>query len=289
MAGSVASCATVQKAAKLQSLNGLFAIYKKAGPTSADVLNTLKEKLLQEAGLKQNPKKRKRHILKVGHGGTLDNSASGVLVVGIGKGTKMLGNMLSGSKKYTTVGELGKATDTLDATGTGTEEKAYDHITQEEFEESLKKYIGNIMQVPPLYSALKKDGQRLSVLLKKGHAVEAKPARPVTVYSISLQEFKPPLFTLDVECGGGFYIRSLVNDIGKDLSTCAHVKDLIRTKQGPFTLQEHVLHEDKWTIDAIAQSIQDCMCLFPTEPDSKRLKTDSDQPSKDSQAVEEEF
>ncbi|MGH0160300.1 UNVERIFIED_CONTAM: hypothetical protein FKN15_039101 [Acipenser sinensis] len=119
-------------------------------------------------------------------------------VVGIGKGTKMLGNMLSGSKKYTTVGELGKATDTLDATGTGTEEKAY------------------------------------------------------------------------------------------DLSTCAHVKDLIRSKQGPFTLQEHVLHEDKWTIDAIAQSIQDCMCLFPTEPDSKRLKTDSDQPSKDSQAVEEE-
>ncbi|MGH0153634.1 UNVERIFIED_CONTAM: hypothetical protein FKN15_024736 [Acipenser sinensis] len=237
MAGSVASCASVQKAAKLQSLNGLFAIYKKAGPTSADVLNTLKEKLLQ--------------------------------VVGIGKGTKMLGNMLSGSKKYTTVGELGKATDTLDATGTGTEEKAYDHITKEEFEESLKKYIGNIMQVPPLYSALKKDGQRLSVLLKKGHAVEAKPARPVTVYSISLQEFKPPLFTLD-------------------LSTCAHVKDLIRTKQGPFTLQEHVLHEDKWTIDAIAQSIQDCMCLFPTEPDSKRLKTDSDQPSKDSQAVEEE-
>ncbi|RXM31783.1 Protein FAM160B1 [Acipenser ruthenus] len=270
MACNVGGCVTVQKAAGLQSLNGLFAIYKKAGPTSADVLNTLKEKLLQ--------------------------------VVGIGKGTKMLGNMLSGSKKYTTVGELGKATDTLDATGTGTEEKAYDHITKEEFEESLKKYIGNIMQVPPLYSALKKDGQRLSVLLKKGHAVEAKPARPITVYSISLQEFKPSLFTLDtstvikqgniyvsdVECGGGFYIRSLVNDVGKDLSTCAHVKDLIRTKQGPFTLQEHVLHEDKWTIDAIAQSIQDCMCLFPTEPDSKRLKTDSDQPSKDSQAVEEE-
>ncbi|MBN3273256.1 TRUB1 synthase, partial [Polyodon spathula] len=220
-------------------------MHKKAGPTSADVLNTLKEKLLQEAGLKQNPKKRKGHILKVGHGGTLDSSAwvRIFIVVGIGKGTKMLGNMLSGSKKYTTVGELGKATDTLDATGTGTEEKVYDHITKDEFEESLEKYIGNIMQVPPLYSALKKDGQRR------------------TVYSISLQEFKPPVFTLDVECGGGFYIRSLVNDIGKDLSTCAYVKDLIRTKQGPFTLQEHVLHEDKWTIDAVAQSIQDCMCL----------------------------
>lgn len=79
----------------------------------------------------------------------------------------------------------------------------------------LQKFTGDIMQVPPLYSALKKDGERLSTLMKRGEAVEAKPARPVRVYSLSLQQFQPPLFTLDVECGGGFYVRSLVSDIGK--------------------------------------------------------------------------
>ncbi|XP_006630999.1 pseudouridylate synthase TRUB1 [Lepisosteus oculatus] len=274
MAGSVGSVVTAQKAAKLQSLNGLFAIYKKQGPTSADVLNVLKEKLLQEANLNHNAKKRKKQTVKIGHGGTLDSAASGVLVVGIGKGTKMLGTMLTGSKKYTTVGELGKATDTLDATGAVTKEMTYEHITKEDFEAKLKKFTGNIMQVPPLYSALKKDGQRLSVLLKKGYDVEAKPARPVTVYSLSLQDFSPPFFTLDVECGGGFYVRSLVDDLGKELSSCAHVKELVRTKQGPFLLEEHVLREERWTIDEIAQSVQDCSHLLNTEAASKKPKTD---------------
>ncbi|XP_061088030.1 probable tRNA pseudouridine synthase 1 [Conger conger] len=245
--------------AELLSLNGLFAVYKKQGPTSADVLNLLKSRLLQEAGYKQdNPRKRKKQTLKLGHGGTLDHSASGVLVVGIGNGTKMLGSMLKGSKKYTAIGELGKATDTLDATGSVTQEKAFDHITREEFEETLKKFTGDIMQVPPLYSALKQDGQRLSVLLKKGQKVEAKPARPVTVYSLSLQDFTPPLFTLNIECGGGFYVRSLVDDLGRELASCAHVKELIRTKQGQFTLEDHTLREEKWTIADIAGTLQAC-------------------------------
>ncbi|MED6240539.1 TruB pseudouridine (psi) synthase 1 [Ataeniobius toweri] len=108
------------------------------------------------------------------------------------------------------------------------------------------------------YSALKKDGQRLSVLLKKGHQVEAKPARPVTVFSLTLQEFKPPLFSLDIECGGGFYVRSLIDDLGKALSSCAHVKELIRTKQSQFTLQDHVLHEEQWTLEYIHGALQPC-------------------------------
>ncbi|KAJ8386553.1 hypothetical protein AAFF_G00168790 [Aldrovandia affinis] len=244
---------------KLQALNGLFAIYKKQGPTSADVLNILKSKLLKEAGLAQvNPRKRKKQALKMGHGGTLDCSASGVLVVGIGKGTKMLSSMLSGSKKYTAIGELGKATDTLDASGSVTQEKAFDHITREDFEEKLKKFTGDIMQVPPLYSALKQDGQRLSVMLKRGQKVEAKPARPVTVYGLSLQDFTPPLFTLHIECGGGFYVRSLVDDLGKELASCAHVKELVRTKQGQFTLEEDVLQEESWTIEDITRCLQAC-------------------------------
>ncbi|XP_072229557.1 pseudouridylate synthase TRUB1 [Leuresthes tenuis] len=256
---------------KLQSLHGLFAIYKKKGPTSADVLNTFKEALLKEAGVQTpNCRKRKKQWLKMGHGGTLDSAASGVLVVGVGNGTKMLSTMLTGSKKYVAVAELGKATDTLDATGIVILEKDFGHITRLDIEEKLKSFTGDIMQVPPLYSALKKQGQRLSVLLKRGHTVEAKPARPVTVYSLTLQEFKPPLFTLDIECGGGFYVRSLVDDLGKALSSCAHVKELSRTKQGPFTLQDHVLHEHKWTLEHILQSLHACSegeATKPTEAD----------------------
>ncbi|KAM6951118.1 pseudouridylate synthase TRUB1 [Aplochiton taeniatus] len=247
------------KAVTLQSLNGLFAIYKKKGPTSADVLNTLKETLLKDAGVKNtNPKKRKKQAVKIGHGGTLDSAASGVLVVGIGNGTKMLSTMLAGSKKYTAVGELGKATDTLDAIGKVVEEKSFDHITKLDLEEKLKTFTGNIMQVPPLYSALKRDGKRLSVLLKQGHVVEAKPARPVTVYSLTLQEFNLPYFTLDIECGGGFYVRSLVDDLGKALSSCAHVKELTRTKQGQFTLDEHTLQEEHWNLEHVVQALQSC-------------------------------
>ncbi|XP_047464794.1 probable tRNA pseudouridine synthase 1 [Mugil cephalus] len=261
MAGNITTTASpiTSSLSKLQSLNGLFSIYKKQGPTSADVLNALKEALLKEAGVQNpNPRKRKKQSLKMGHGGTLDSAASGVLVVGVGNGTKMLSTMLTGSKKYVAVGELGKATDTLDATGSVILEKDFGHITRLDIEEQLKAFTGDIMQVPPLYSALKKDGQRLSILLKKGHKVEAKPARPVTVYNLTLQEFKPPFFTLDIECGGGFYVRSLVDDLGKALSSCAHVKDLIRTKQGQFCLEEHALHEEQWTLEHILQSLQPC-------------------------------
>ncbi|XP_053496613.1 probable tRNA pseudouridine synthase 1 isoform X1 [Ictalurus furcatus] len=304
---------------KLQSLNGIFSIYKKSGPTSADVLNTLKQMLLKEAGVdKPNPRKRKKQAIKLGHGGTLDSAASGVLVVGIGEGTKMLTSMLAGSKKYIAVGELGKATDTFDATGSVVQEKSHgmlyykyfasrskhdiqtsctlflfcifcccccccccccfffffteDHITREAFEEKLKQFTGEIMQVPPLYSALKKDGKRLSTLLKEGQEVEAKPARPVTVYSLSLQDFNPPLFTLDVECGGGFYVRSLVDDLGKALSSCAHVRELTRTKQGQFTLQEHVLREERWTFQDISEVLQPCSKPAAVHNKSKKSK-----------------
>nr|XP_058910360.1 pseudouridylate synthase TRUB1 isoform X3 [Kogia breviceps] len=238
--GSEARVSKPALATKLLSLSGVFAVHKPKGPTSAELLNRLKEKLLA--------------------------------VVGIGRGTKLLTSMLSGSKRYIATGELGKATDTLDSTGKVTEEKPYDKITQEDIEGILQKFTGNIMQVPPLYSALKKDGQRLSTLMKRGEVVEAKPARPVTVYSLSLQKFQPPFFTLDVECGGGFYIRSLVSDIGKALSSCANVLELTRTKQGPFTLEEHALPEDKWTIDGIAQSLEQCSSLLPAEMALKKSK-----------------
>ncbi|XP_077205984.1 pseudouridylate synthase TRUB1 isoform X2 [Paroedura picta] len=242
-------------AAKLLSLSGLFAVYKPKGRTSADVLNHLKAKLLAEAGLPKRNRNTRKHNLKIGHGGILDKAATGVLVVGIGEGTKMLCDVLAGSKKYLAIGHLGKATNTFDSLGKVTEEKPYHHITKEELENVLQKFTGNIMQVPPLYSALKKDGQRLSALAAKGEVVEAKSARPVIVYSLSLKNFKPPLFILE-------------------LSSCASVHELTRTKQGPFTLEEHALYEDKWTIDEIGQSLEHCMPLLSVEPSSKKLKTE---------------
>uniref|UniRef100_A0A8C3YQC0 Pseudouridylate synthase TRUB1 n=1 Tax=Catagonus wagneri TaxID=51154 RepID=A0A8C3YQC0_9CETA len=260
--GSEARASKPTLATKLLSLSGVFAVHKPKGPTSAELLNRLKDKLLAGTAAGWGP------------------------VVGIGRGTKMLTSLLTGSKKYIAIGELGKATDTLDSTGKVTEEKPYevhltyvtfcsflaDKITQEDIEGILQKFTGNIMQVPPLYSALKKDEQRLSSLMKRGKVIEAKPARPVTVYSISLQNFQPPLFTLDVECGGGFYIRSLVSDIGKELSSCASVLELTRTTQGPFTLEERALPEDKWTIDDIAQSLDQCTSLLPEELTLKKSK-----------------
>ncbi|XP_069834917.1 pseudouridylate synthase TRUB1 [Dendropsophus ebraccatus] len=260
-----------EKASRLLSLNGLFPVYKAPGATSAQTLNELKSRLLKEAGLKEFTK-RKKQTLKIGHGGTLDSTASGLLVVGIGEGTKMLGAMLTGSKKYTTTGELGKATDTLDASGTVTQEKPYDHITREDMENKLKTFTGNILQVPPLFSALKKNGKRLSCLVREGAEVEAKPPRPVVAHKLTLTNFQPPLFTLDVECGGGFYVRSLIRDIGEALSSCAHVKELIRTKQGPFTLDDDVLREDRWDIEHVARALQ--TYTPPEEQASKRLKTE---------------
>ncbi|KAG9465676.1 hypothetical protein GDO78_017919 [Eleutherodactylus coqui] len=243
-----------QKASRLLSLNGLFPIYKPLGITSAQTLNDLKSRLLKEAGLKEFMK-RKKQTLKIGHGGTLDITASGLLVVGIGNGTKMLGAMLTGSKKYTTTGQLGRATDTLDMSGTVTQEKPYDHICREDVEKVLETFTGDILQVPPLFSALKKNGKRLSCLVREGAAVEAKAARPVVVYKLALTDFQPPLFTVA-------------------LSSCACVKELIRTKQGPFTLDDRTLREERWDIEHIAQALQ--TCIQPAEQACKRLKTEED-------------
>uniref|UniRef100_A0A8C7Y2P6 tRNA pseudouridine(55) synthase n=1 Tax=Oryzias sinensis TaxID=183150 RepID=A0A8C7Y2P6_9TELE len=152
MAGNTSSAASKVSSSlvKLQSLHGMFAIYKKKGPTSADVLNALKEALLKEAGVETpNPRKRKKQWLKMGHGGTLDSAASGVLVVGVGDGTKMLSSMLTGSKKYVAVGELGKATDTLDATGSVVLEKGFGKETVLRFDPSASSYPCLVCAPPP--------------------------------------------------------------------------------------------------------------------------------------------
>ncbi|XP_056627361.1 pseudouridylate synthase TRUB1-like isoform X2 [Triplophysa dalaica] len=173
--------------------------------------------------------------------------------------------------KYTAVAELGTATDTLDVKGNVVEEKKYDHITKEALEEKLKEFTGEIMQVPPLYSALKRNGKRMADLMKQGQEVEPKPARPVRVYRLSLQDFSPPLFTLELESGSGCHVRSLVDDLGKALSSCAHLKELTRIKQEGFSLED-ALREDHWTFAEISQVLKPCPVSPEDESNAKKIK-----------------
>ncbi|KDR08710.1 putative tRNA pseudouridine synthase 1 [Zootermopsis nevadensis] len=121
-------------------------------------------------------------------------------------------------------------------------------------EEALSRFHGEILQTPPLYSALKLHGYRLADLTRAGVKVEVRP-RPVTCHAIQCVQFSPPSFTLEVHCGGGFYIRSLVHDLGNALGSCAHVRELHRYQQGPFTEQD-MLDSNEWTMQNILIAIQ---------------------------------
>lgn len=238
--------------AKSHSLHGLFAVHKPAGVTSASVTNQIKEVISQ--GLTENGK-RKQGALKVGHGGTLDYNASGVLVIGVGKGTKALEKYLKGPKKYKAVGLLGKATDTHSEDGKLVEVLPHDHVTEDRFLQVLNTFQGRVKQIPPLYSALKFRGHTMASLVAAGFPVEPKPARLVTVYNIHCQSFQPPIFKIEITCGGGFYVRKLIHDIGKELGSCACMKALVRVQQGPFVLYKNVMEQDEWLYHKILESL----------------------------------
>lgn len=250
-----------------QRLNGLFAVHKPVGITSTTVSNGIKE--IIRKGLKschdgrdQETKKleggrTQRGKLRIGHGGTLDYEASGVLVIGVGKGTKALGSFLKGQKKYVATGQLGIATDTHGSNGKITQVSSYDHITEEKFFEALNRFQGQIEQVPPVYSALKVNGERMSTLAYMGVDVQPKPARPVTVYGLKCVSFEPPSFVLEIVCGGGFYVRKLIHDLGKEVDCCATMTALERTQQGPFHLGQNVLRSNEWTFERILEVLED--------------------------------
>ncbi|KAI3631583.1 hypothetical protein MIR68_010466 [Amoeboaphelidium protococcarum] len=188
--------------------------------------------------------------LKVGHGGTLDPMACGVLIVGINKGTKLLNQFLNGDackKTYIADIKFGTATDTYDSSGSTTETKSFDHITKDAIESALKKHFaGDIMQKPPIYSSLKVDGKRMHAIARDQSTEESKRliqdtldsilARPVHIFQSKLLSFDSEYGTckIEVECGGGTYIRSIVHDLGHLLDSCAHMTGLERTQQGPF-------------------------------------------------------
>lgn len=184
----------------------------------------------------------------------MDPIAEGVLVLGIGRGTKLLQDYLSGTKGYYGVGKLGEATDTLDAEGRVVSEKDYLHVSSELLEKVSLSFVGDIEQIPPMFSALKHNGVRMYDLARKGVEVERSP-RKVKVLSLIIDStLSIPLFGLKVECGGGVYVRSLVADIATSCGTCAHLVELTRTHQGRFTVDDCLRQQD-WTVDMIRKRI----------------------------------
>ena len=187
--------------------------------------------------------------------------ATGVLVLGINEGTKLLEKYLKGTKCYNTIGMLGSATDTLDCTGKQLSASDCSKVKYQDIEQSLKHFTGDILQTPPMYSALKSNGVRLYDLARQGIEVERLP-RPVTVYSLSLIELTLPQLGLHIECSGGFYVRSVIADIGVKCGTLAHMVSLERTKQGPFQL-EHCLQPKDWrNFDLLCAHIKSSSALI---------------------------
>jgi tRNA pseudouridine55 synthase len=217
----------------------VLAVYKPPMVTSAFVTETIKSRVR----------------LPVGHGGTLDMFAQGVLVLGVGSGTKQLSSFLHGEKSYLAEGVLGRETDSLDCTGATVSHGPWNHISRQDLLRVLPNFVGNILQVPPAFSALKVKGQRMSDLARKGVDVQIEP-RPVVVHSLDLVSYDPPRFKVLVRCGGGFYVRSLIRDIARELDSVAVVSYLCRTKQGPFLLND-ALELSRWTreeLDSIVRS-----------------------------------
>ena len=235
---------------------GLFAVFKPPGLTSAAVTNTIRNVL------DRRPLEKRTKPLKVGHGGTLDRLAEGVLVIGVAEGCQHLKEYLEGSKEYDAIGYLGKTTDTLDADGQITQEKSYGHVTESLLRNTLASFVGEQTQVPPLYSALRQNGRRLSHLMRMGEGASIdleRKRRTVTIYKLRLLCVSLPTFRILVECSSGTYIRSLVRDIGDQLGTVAYLQHLCRTRQGQFYSNE-ALRESEWTFDKIQSALQ-CSAL----------------------------
>jgi len=208
-------------------MDGILNINKPAGKTSYGVIAMVR-RLTGE-----------RHA---GHAGTLDPEATGVLPVCLGKGTRVVEFMMEAHKVYRADIELGVSTDTYDGEGKVTARGDATLITGEMLETALEGFRGDIRQVPPMYSALKHQGQPLYELARAGTIIE-RESRPVTIYGLSLLDWQSPLVTLEIECSKGTYIRSLAHDLGEKLGCGAYMKTLVRTGYGVFNIGNAVTLE----------------------------------------------
>lgn len=211
-------------------INGIINVYKEKGYTSHDVVAKLRGILKQK---------------KIGHTGTLDPDAEGVLPVCLGKGTKLCDMLADETKTYVAGLYLGIVTDTQDMSGRVLAEKTTEGVTIEAAEHAVLSFCGEQMQIPPMYSALKVGGKKLYELARQGVEVERKP-RPVTFYKIQIRKIALPRVEMEVTCSKGTYIRTLCHDIGQKLGVGGCMESLVRTRVGRFFI------EDSLTLDEIA-------------------------------------
>ncbi len=181
--------------------------------------------------------------IKVGHGGTLDPLASGVLVVLIGKATKLCDQVMVGEKEYRTTIDLSQISTTDDLEGEKTSVLPPSEPTLEEVERACERWTGDVMQKPPPYSAMKVNGKRAYALARQGEIVDL-PARPIRIDSIKIESYDWPMLTIDVVCGKGTYIRSLGRDIGAEIDCGGMLTALRRTRVGSFTIEEAMTLEE---------------------------------------------
>jgi tRNA pseudouridine55 synthase len=193
--------------------------------------------------------RRVTRVSRVGHAGTLDPQATGVLLVGLGRGTKLTQFLHECPKTYRAALTLGVRTDSYDAAGKVVEVRAVNEIGRDQVEAVLAGFRGTIEQVPPMFSALKRQGQRLYTLARQGMDVERQPRR-VQIFRLSLLELTAGTLRVEVECSSGTYIRVLADDIGTQLGCGAHLSELVRTAIGPFR-QERAL-----TLPALEEAVR---------------------------------
>lgn len=206
------------------AISGVLVVDKPVGMTSHDVVQAIRN----GTGLR-----------RAGHTGTLDPRASGVLVILVGPAVRLSEYVSASDKRYQAIIRLGARTDTFDADGKFTQSSQPINITEQQFEEVLKTFIGEIEQTPPPYSAVKVQGRKAYEMARKGEEVELAP-RKITVHHLEVLEWAPPEVVIDVHCSSGTYVRSLANDLGEKLGCGAYLVGLRRTKSGRFSLRDAV-------------------------------------------------
>lgn len=231
-------------------MDGVIIINKQKGFTSHDIVNAIRKKL---------------DIKKVGHTGTLDPNATGVLPILVGKATKISKYLIEHDKTYIATIKLGEKTDTGDSEGQVIEtKKVSENLEKEEIEQALTDFLGKQKQLPPMYSAIKINGKKLYEYAREGQEVKVEP-RDIEIYKIKLLEYKNNKIKFEVECSKGTYIRTLCEDIANKLGTLGYMEELQRTKVNNFDIKDAISLEylDKVTIKEKIISIEE---IFKDKP-----------------------
>ncbi|RKY37960.1 MAG: tRNA pseudouridine(55) synthase TruB [Candidatus Omnitrophota bacterium] len=208
--------------------DGLILVNKPRGLTSHDVVNCVRKKL---------------NIRRVGHAGTLDPQAEGLLVILVGRYTKFFSRFVDFDKEYEGIMKLGETTTTGDAQGEVVKRRGIENLNESEVRDVFSSFVGEIEQIPPMVSAIRIEGKRLYKLARRGIVVKRLP-RKVRIYDLRILKIKFPFVEFYVRCSKGTYIRKLAEDIGERLGCGAHITSIVRTSVGPFSLKEAVNLED---------------------------------------------